>query len=147
MFVRRSSIPTEISKIIVKHWPLSLHHVSLTLASFSFVILQLLTAILLTTGVFLRTHSFIQEGSPDFLDNGIINFRKREMTAEVINDIKRWQCKPHHFHPLPLVLAFLKRSLLKVSDCDSLWALSLEREPQESPGDKRIRLSLESGLL
>jgi son of sevenless-like protein len=65
----------------------------------------------------------------------------------VINDIQRWQSKPHNFHPLPSVLDFLGESLRIVNESDSLWNLSLELEPQETWGDRQVRLSLESGLL
>ncbi|KAF9485897.1 ras GEF [Pholiota conissans] len=102
-------------------------------------------------GVFLSTLTFIQDGNPDNLPGGLVNFRKRQMASEVINDIKRWQALPFNFQPLPSVLAYINDSLNQFVDTrassEHFWALSLEREPREREDEKMARLLQESGFL
>lgn len=102
-------------------------------------------------GVFLSTLQFIQDGNPDNLPDGLINFRKRQKASEVISDIKRWQTQSFNLQPLPLVLNFIEESLNQYSDTrassDHFWALSLEREPREREDEKMARLLQESGFL
>jgi len=98
-------------------------------------------------GVFLRALSFIQEGSPDFLLDDVVNFRKFQKAAQVINKIQRWQLEPHNLHPVPLVLTFLEKSLHRVGDSNFLWNLSLKREPPESWEEMQVRSMVEKGFL
>jgi len=102
-------------------------------------------------GVFLTTLTFVQDGSKDALPGNLINFRKRQKAAEVIQDIKRWQSHPHNFHPLPNVLMYIEESLHLFNDQvdigDHFWNLSLEREPREREDEKMARLLQESGFL
>ncbi|KAF9464143.1 ras guanine nucleotide exchange factor domain-containing protein [Collybia nuda] len=102
-------------------------------------------------GVFLSTLQFIQDGNPDLLPGGLINFRKRQKASEVINDIKRWQAQPFNFTPIPAVLSYIEESLGQFSDTrassEHFWALSLEREPREREDEKMARLLQESGFL
>jgi son of sevenless-like protein len=102
-------------------------------------------------GVFLSTLQFIQDGNPDMLPGGLVNFRKRQKASEVINDIKRWQAQPFNFIPIPAVLSYIEESLGQFSDTrassEHFWALSLEREPREREDEKMARLLQESGFL
>lgn len=102
-------------------------------------------------GVFLSTLQFIQDGNPDMLPGGLVNFRKRQKASEVISDIKRWQTQSFNLQPLPVVLSFIEESLNQFSDTrassDHFWALSLEREPREREDEKMARLLQESGFL
>jgi len=102
-------------------------------------------------GVFLTTLAFIQEGSKDTLSNNIVNFRKRQRAAEVMNDIRLWQSHPHVFHALDNVLAFIKNALDAYSDepdvADRFWQTSLMREPREADDSRMARLLHESGFL
>lgn len=81
----------------------------------------------------------------------MINFRKRQKAAEVIQDIKRWQAMPYNLQVVPTVLAFLEESFNKYTDGvdygDQFWHLSLEREPREREDEKMARLLQESGFL
>jgi len=95
---------------------------------------------------------FIQDGNKDFLPEGnLVNFRKRQMASEVINDIKRWQAQPFNFTPIQSIKTFILDSLNQFSDTrassDHFWALSLEREPREREDEKMARLLQESGFL
>ncbi|KAG6868223.1 hypothetical protein C0993_005999 [Termitomyces sp. T159_Od127] len=102
-------------------------------------------------GVFLSTLQFIQDGNPDMLPGGLVNFRKRQKASEVINDIKRWQAQPFNLQPIPSVQAFIDESLNQFTDSkassEQFWALSLEREPREREDEKMARLLQESGFL
>lgn len=81
----------------------------------------------------------------------MINFRKRQKAAEVIQDIKRWQSKPYNFQTVAVVLSYLEECFNKYVDgydyADQFWNLSLEREPREREDEKMARLLQESGFL
>lgn len=81
----------------------------------------------------------------------LINFRKRQKAAEVIEDIKRWQLIPYSFNVVPSVASFIEDSLRHFDDgrdlSDYFWNLSLEREPREREDEKMARLLQESGFL
>ncbi|KIK01927.1 hypothetical protein K443DRAFT_678064 [Laccaria amethystina LaAM-08-1] len=102
-------------------------------------------------GVFLSTLQFIQDGNPDNLPGGLVNFRKRQKASEVISDIKRWQAQPFNFQHLQSVLAYIEECLASYNDTKALsehfWARSLEREPREREDEKMARLLQESGFL
>ncbi|KAG6845125.1 hypothetical protein H0H87_000552 [Tephrocybe sp. NHM501043] len=105
----------------------------------------------LLLGVFLSTLQFIQDGNPDMLPGGLVNFRKRQKASEVINDIKRWQAQPFNFQSIASVQTYIEESLNQFSDTkassEHFWALSLEREPREREDEKMARLLQESGFL
>ncbi|KAG6910697.1 hypothetical protein DXG01_008741 [Tephrocybe rancida] len=103
-------------------------------------------------GVFLSTLQFIQDGNPDMLPGGLVNFRKRQKASEVINDIKRWQAQPFNFQAIASVQAYIEESLTQFgsdtkASAEHFWALSLEREPREREDEKMARLLQESGFL
>ncbi|KAF5382528.1 hypothetical protein D9615_002804 [Tricholomella constricta] len=102
-------------------------------------------------GVFLSTLQFIQDGNPDMLPGGLVNFRKRQKASEVINDIKRWQAQPFNFQAIPSVQTYIEESLNQFNDTkassEHFWALSLDREPREREDEKMARLLQESGFL
>lgn len=81
----------------------------------------------------------------------LINFRKRQQAAEVIQDIKRWQRRPYSLHTVPSVVSFIEDSLRQFEEgrdlSDFFWNLSLEREPREREDEKMARLLQESGFL
>lgn len=81
----------------------------------------------------------------------LINFRKRQKAAEVIEDIKRWQLAPYSINFVPSVASFIEDSLRQFEDgrdlSDFFWNLSLEREPREREDEKMARLLQESGFL
>ncbi|KIM66921.1 hypothetical protein SCLCIDRAFT_109722 [Scleroderma citrinum Foug A] len=100
-------------------------------------------------GVFLTALTHIQDGSKDYLPGNLVNFRKRQKTSEVIQDLQRWQAQPHNFHPLPSVLVYIDESLRQFGDqdvSDIFWQLSTEREPKEREEDRLARILHESGF-
>lgn len=101
-------------------------------------------------GVFLSTLQFIQDGNPDALPGGLINFRKRQRASEVISDIQRWQAQSFNFVAVPIVQKFIDENLSRFNDksmSDIFWQMSLEREPREREDEKMARLLQESGFL
>lgn len=102
-------------------------------------------------GVYLTTLTFINDGAEDKLAGQMVNFRKRQKAAEVIQDIKRWQAMPFNFQTVSTVLVYIEESLNKYADGtdygDQFWHLSLEREPREREDEKMARLLQESGFL
>jgi hypothetical protein len=52
-------------------------------------------------GVCLRDLLFIEDGNPDRLENGMFNFHKLRMVANVITQIQYFQEKPYNFEPVP----------------------------------------------
>ncbi|KAF8237166.1 ras GEF [Tricholoma matsutake] len=102
-------------------------------------------------GVFLSTLQFIQDGNPDILPGGLINFQKRQMASKVIDDIKRWQATTFNFQAIPAIQTWIEESLNQFNDTrassEHFWALSLEREPREREDEKMARLLQESGFL
>ena len=102
-------------------------------------------------GVYLTTLTFINDGAEDKLSGQMVNFRKRQKAAEVIQDIKRWQAMPFSLTSVGTILSFLEDSFNKYVDGvdygDQFWNLSLEREPREREDEKMARLLQESGFL
>jgi len=100
-------------------------------------------------GVFLTALTHIQDGSKDHLPAKLVNFRKRQKSSEVIQDLQRWQTQPHNFHPLSSILSFINEALSQFGDRDAsdvFWQLSLEREPREKEEEKLARYLHESGF-
>ncbi|KIK59298.1 hypothetical protein GYMLUDRAFT_44664 [Collybiopsis luxurians FD-317 M1] len=100
-------------------------------------------------GVFLSTLQFIQDGNKDFLSDGMVNFKKRQMASEVISDIKRWQAHSYNLQLVPAIRDYIEESLSAFDDTDRdrFWQMSLEREPREREDEKMARLLQESGFL
>ncbi|EJF63378.1 ras GEF [Dichomitus squalens] len=102
-------------------------------------------------GVYLTTLTFINDGAGDKLSGDMINFRKRQKAAEVIQDMKRWQAAPYNFQTVASILSYLEESFQTFQDGvdygDQFWNLSLEREPREREDEKMARLLQESGFL
>lgn len=102
-------------------------------------------------GVYLTTLTFINDGAEDKISGQMVNFRKRQKAAEVIQDIKRWQAIPYSYQTVATVLAYLEESFNKYGDGvdygDQFWNTSLQREPREREDEKMARLLQESGFL
>ncbi|KZT28888.1 ras GEF [Neolentinus lepideus HHB14362 ss-1] len=102
-------------------------------------------------GIYLSDLTFIGDGNVDTLNGNLVNFRKRQRVAEVIQEIKRWQSRPYNFQPVPVILAYVEENLNQFNaplDYDEqFWQLSLEREPRERDDEKMARLLQESGFL
>lgn len=101
-------------------------------------------------GLYLTTLTFIQDGAPNNI-GALVNFRKRQKAAEVIEEIQKWQSKPFNFAKVDLIHDYIVDCLNKFNNrpdvSDEFWELSLEREPRERDDEKMARLLQETGFL
>jgi len=78
-------------------------------------------------GVYLTDLTFIEDGNKDYI-GGLINFKKRELTYNVISEIQQYQQKPYDFVTEEVLVSFLTN--LEYIDEEKQWNLSLQREPR-----------------
>lgn len=82
-------------------------------------------------GMYLTDLSFIEEGTPDFTPDGLLNFSKMRMIAHVIREIRHFQQTPYKIDHIPKVTSYLLDSSLLMDD-DELYSRSLQIEPRTS---------------
>ncbi|KYR00468.1 RasGEF domain-containing protein [Tieghemostelium lacteum] len=58
-------------------------------------------------GLYLTDMTFIEEATPDLIDNGLINMVKRSHLATVIKEIQQFQKVPYSFTPVPIIRDYL----------------------------------------
>ncbi|MCO5585033.1 hypothetical protein L7F22_038965 [Adiantum nelumboides] len=100
-------------------------------------------------GVYLTDLTFIEDGNTDRLrtDDRLINFSKRQMTAEKIQEIMIYQSTPYNLTPVPGLQKFIEENLIEARSDDELFEQSLRLEPREREDEKIARLLQESGFL
>jgi len=88
--------------------------------------------------IYLSDLTFIENGNPDQLPNGLINFEKSQMIAKVIVQIQQYQQKPFMFYIVPQIQTFLDQfntsrngSHSHLLDDKEAWELSLKIEPRQ----------------
>ncbi|KAM4720471.1 ras-specific guanine nucleotide-releasing factor 2 isoform 3-T3 [Anableps anableps] len=84
-------------------------------------------------GMYLTDLAFIEEGTPNFTEEGLVNFSKMRMISHIIREIRQFQQAPYRIEHQPKVTQFLLDKTL-VMDEDTLYELSLKIEPRVSPG-------------
>ncbi|XP_050725757.1 ras-specific guanine nucleotide-releasing factor 2-like isoform X5 [Eriocheir sinensis] len=82
-------------------------------------------------GMYLTDLSFIEEGTPNFTEDGLLNFSKMRMIAHVIREIRHFQQTPYKIEFNSRVASYLLDPSLLLSD-DNLYRLSLDLEPRRS---------------
>ncbi|XP_071449632.1 ras-specific guanine nucleotide-releasing factor 1-like isoform X1 [Hetaerina americana] len=82
-------------------------------------------------GMYLTDLSFIEEGTPNFTDDGLLNFSKMRMIAHVIREIRHFQQTPYKIELIPKVTNYLLDPSLLLDD-EELYRMSLEIEPRTS---------------
>ncbi|XP_044017222.1 ras-specific guanine nucleotide-releasing factor 2-like isoform X2 [Aphidius gifuensis] len=82
-------------------------------------------------GVYLTDLSFIEEGTPNFTEDGLLNFSKMRMIAHVIREIRHFQQTPYKIELITKVTNYLLDTTLLVEE-DDLYRMSLEIEPRTS---------------
>ncbi|XP_069969956.1 ras-specific guanine nucleotide-releasing factor 2 isoform X2 [Penaeus vannamei] len=82
-------------------------------------------------GMYLTDLSFIEEGTPNFTEDTLLNFSKMRMIAHVIREIRHFQQTPYKIEHNPRVTAYLLDPSLLLSD-DNLYRMSLDLEPRRS---------------
>lgn len=71
----------------------------------------------------------IQDGNPNNLNTGYINFYKRRLVAEVIKEIQQYQQTPYNLTAVQQIQNYLLNS--ETMDEAESFKLSLQIEPRE----------------
>ncbi|KAG8181966.1 hypothetical protein JTE90_026905 [Oedothorax gibbosus] len=82
-------------------------------------------------GMYLTDLSFIEEGTPNFTDEGLLNFSKMRMIAHVIREIRHFQQTPYKIEMSTKVTNYLLDPT-RLMACEELYQLSLCLEPRLS---------------
>ncbi|XP_065577423.1 ras-specific guanine nucleotide-releasing factor 2-like isoform X1 [Artemia franciscana] len=82
-------------------------------------------------GLYLSDLSFIEEGTPNFTEDGLLNFSKMRMIAHVIREIRHFQNTTYKIEHNPKVTSYLLDPSLLLDD-EELYHMSLEIEPRQS---------------
>ncbi|XP_041465330.1 ras-specific guanine nucleotide-releasing factor 2-like isoform X3 [Lytechinus variegatus] len=82
-------------------------------------------------GFYLTDLAFIEDGTPNITDDGLINFSKMRMIAHVVREIRHFQHTNYNIEPDKRVISYLLDTSL-IMDDDEMYALSLELEPRQS---------------
>ncbi|XP_030049194.1 ras-specific guanine nucleotide-releasing factor 2 [Microcaecilia unicolor] len=80
-------------------------------------------------GMYLTDLAFIEEGTPNFTEEGLVNFSKMRMISHIIREIRQFQQTPYRIEHQPKVTQFLLDKSL-IMDEDTLYDLSLKIEPR-----------------
>ncbi len=100
-------------------------------------------------GRYLGDLTFIEDGNRDRLkeNDQLINFGKRQKTAEVIREITIHQSTPYNLAVVPALEKYIETNLVDARSADDLYEQSLALEPREREDEKIARLLQESGFL
>ncbi|XP_026199393.1 ras-specific guanine nucleotide-releasing factor 2 isoform X6 [Anabas testudineus] len=87
-------------------------------------------------GMYLTDLAFIEEGTPNFTEEGLVNFSKMRMISHIIREIRQFQQTPYriehqakkHFLSVQVTQYLLDKTL--IMDEDTLYDLSLKIEPR-----------------
>ncbi|KAG7481283.1 hypothetical protein MATL_G00065050 [Megalops atlanticus] len=80
-------------------------------------------------GMYLTDLAFIEEGTPNFTEEGLVNFSKMRMISHIIREIRQFQQTPYRIEHQPKVTQYLLDKTL-IMDEDTLYELSLKIEPR-----------------
>jgi len=98
-------------------------------------------------GVYLTDLTFIEDGNTNYLKaTNLINFDKRIKVAAVIQEIQQYQTSQYCLQAVGVIEKYLLNRFESVQSIDSLYELSLQKEPRETNDETVLRLLAESGL-
>ncbi|XP_048187516.1 ras-specific guanine nucleotide-releasing factor 2 isoform X3 [Perognathus longimembris pacificus] len=80
-------------------------------------------------GMYLTDLAFIEEGTPNFTEEGLVNFSKMRMISHIIREIRQFQQTSYRITHQPKVTQYLLDKAL-IIDEDTLYELSLKIEPR-----------------
>lgn len=80
-------------------------------------------------GMYLTDLAFIEEGTPNFTEEGLVNFSKMRMISHIIREIRQFQQASYRIDHQPKVTQYLLDKAL-VIDEETLYELSLKIEPR-----------------
>lgn len=83
--------------------------------------------------MYLKDLTFIEDGNPDVIGDGLVNVFKRRQIAQIIQKIKHYQQTPYPIEPIPYIRDVFHGPLFKTieRDEDKLWERSIKIEPRE----------------
>jgi len=81
-------------------------------------------------GVYLTDLTFLSDGNPDNVDGGLINFKKRRLIAEVIDEIQQYQVRYLKYERINCVQKWLIS--LQNMDDDTMYKWSRRVEPKDN---------------
>lgn len=95
------------------------------------------------TGIFLTSWTFIGDGNPDMLREGVnqINFNKRQKAAELIQQIQLHQSTPYNLSDVLPIQHYLEAAFVTDRDDQVFYSMSLQIEPKERDDDRIARCS------
>eukprot|EP01102_Stenamoeba_stenopodia_P022968 TRINITY_DN9768_c0_g3_i1.p1 TRINITY_DN9768_c0_g3~~TRINITY_DN9768_c0_g3_i1.p1 ORF type:complete len:1216 (+),score=300.44 TRINITY_DN9768_c0_g3_i1:210-3857(+) len=82
-------------------------------------------------GMYLTDLTFIEDGNPNNIGNGLINFFKRRQISAVIHEIQQCQQTPYCLESVPQIQEYLKN--VEVLTEDECYQLSLQHLPRGAP--------------
>lgn len=94
-------------------------------------------------GMYLTDLSFIEEGTPNFTEEGLLNFSKMRMIAHVIREIRHFQQTPYKIDLNPKAVNYLLDTSQMLPD-EKLYQLSLCLEPRLSRLGTKIQAPVSS---
>ncbi|XP_025891806.1 ras-specific guanine nucleotide-releasing factor 2 [Nothoprocta perdicaria] len=80
-------------------------------------------------GMYLTDLAFIEEGTPNFTEEGLVNFSKMRMISHIIREIRQFQQTSYRIEYQQKVTHYLLDKTL-IIDEDTLYELSLKIEPR-----------------
>jgi son of sevenless-like protein len=84
-------------------------------------------------GIYLQDLTFIEDGNSNIIkkqQKDLINFAKREKTAEVIREIQQYQTLFYKLKTVDEMQVFIRANLQSTRDEDQLYKESLKLEPR-----------------
>ena len=82
-------------------------------------------------GVFLRDLTFIEDGNPNTVEDGQINFEKTKLLGSVIRNVQQYQQYPYTIRKVPSIVRYLRKAMVLPEDPDdTIYDLSLQVEPR-----------------
>eukprot|EP00011_Vannellida_sp_DIVA3-517-6-12_P003037 CAMPEP_0114626520 /NCGR_PEP_ID=MMETSP0168-20121206/11824_1 /TAXON_ID=95228 ORGANISM="Vannella sp., Strain DIVA3 517/6/12" /NCGR_SAMPLE_ID=MMETSP0168 /ASSEMBLY_ACC=CAM_ASM_000044 /LENGTH=481 /DNA_ID=CAMNT_0001837827 /DNA_START=50 /DNA_END=1492 /DNA_ORIENTATION=- len=82
-------------------------------------------------GVFLRDLTFIEDGNPNTVEDGQINFEKTKLLGSVIRDVQQYQQYAYSIRKVPSIVRYLRKAMVLPEDPDdTIYDLSLQVEPR-----------------
>ncbi|KAI8338899.1 ras guanine nucleotide exchange factor domain-containing protein [Chlamydoabsidia padenii] len=83
-------------------------------------------------GIYLQDLTFIEDGNSNIIKKSkdLINFAKREKTAEVIREIQQYQTLFYKLKTVDEIQSFIRENLQSTRDEDQLYKESLKLEPR-----------------
>ncbi|PRP77743.1 rasGEF domain-containing protein [Planoprotostelium fungivorum] len=81
-------------------------------------------------GIYLTDIIFIEDGNPDYIANGLINWTKRRRLSTVIKEVQTYQLKAYNFESISFLQTYLDEVMSSQMSEKDAYDMSLLREPK-----------------